>query len=231
MLVKPTVHGKASMETEKNRESLFGDLTITQVAAGALAAATSFALSHRIGIAGSVIGAAVGSVAASVAGQLYKSMISHSVEGIRGIDTRKDAAPGRSRGPVLGAVAATLLVGVIAVGIYASGVTAATGGQGIGTQATVIEYVTGVPAEQPEAEGAAPLEDGAAADEADAEQTKPAEPEETPETDAVPDGTGEDLLQEPPVDGEAPIPADGAADPVQPSEIVPDQAEETPAQG
>lgn len=219
------------METEKSRGSLFGDLTMTQVAAGALAAATSFALSHRIGVAGSMIGAAVGSVAASIAGQLYKSMISHSVEGIRSIDTRKDAAPGRAHGPALSAAAATLLVGVVAVGIYASGVTAATDGQGIGTQAPVIDYVMGASAAQPETEGEAAPEDEAGADAADAGQAGQAEPGETPEADAEPADTGQDPLQELPADGEAPIPADGAEDPTQPSETVPVQAEETPAQG
>lgn len=228
MPVKPDMRRKANMETEKNKEPLFGDLTIAQVAAGALAAATSFALSHKIGVAGSMIGAVVGSVAARVAGQLYTSVISRSLEGIHSIDTHKDAEPNATRRHALGAAVAALLVGVIAVGVYASGVTAATDGQGIGTQATVIEYVTGAPAEQAETDDAATLEDGADTDAADA---APTEVDETSATDAEPTDTGQDPAQELPVDGEAPTASDEVADPTQPSTTEPAQAGEAPAQG
>lgn len=63
--------------------SLFDDLSIAQLAAGALAAATSMVLASNIGIAGTVIGVSVGSVVSAVASQLYKKFLSASAEKIR----------------------------------------------------------------------------------------------------------------------------------------------------
>lgn len=68
--------------------SLFEDLSLAQVIAGALAAATVFLLSSVIGVAGSLIGAAVGSVVSAVSSQVYKKMLSASADKLR------DAAPG-----------------------------------------------------------------------------------------------------------------------------------------
>ena len=68
--------------------TLFEDLSIAQVIAGALAAATVFLLSSVIGVAGSLIGAAVGSVVSAVSSQIYKKMLSASADKLR------DAAPG-----------------------------------------------------------------------------------------------------------------------------------------
>ena len=51
---------------------LFDDLSMAQVIAGALAAATVFLLSSVIGVAGSLIGAAIGSVISAVSSQVYK---------------------------------------------------------------------------------------------------------------------------------------------------------------
>lgn len=70
--------------------TLFEDLSIAQVIAGALAAATVFLLSSVIGVAGSLIGAAVGSVVSAVSSQVYKKMLSASADKIR------DVAPGDS---------------------------------------------------------------------------------------------------------------------------------------
>ena len=46
--------------------NFFKGLSVTQLSAGALAAVTSFLLSAKIGIAGSVIGVAVGSIVSAV---------------------------------------------------------------------------------------------------------------------------------------------------------------------
>lgn len=54
-----------------------------QVMASALAAATSFALSAQIGLAGSLIGAVIGAAASSVALQAYTKLLSASAEKIR----------------------------------------------------------------------------------------------------------------------------------------------------
>lgn len=66
---------------------LFDDLSIAQVIAGALAAATVFLFSSSLGVAGSLIGAAVGSVVSAVSSQIYKKVLSASADKIR------DASP------------------------------------------------------------------------------------------------------------------------------------------
>lgn len=62
---------------------LFDDLSIAQVIAGALAAATVFFLSSVIGVAGSLIGAAIGSVISAVSSQVYKKALSASADKLR----------------------------------------------------------------------------------------------------------------------------------------------------
>ena len=53
------------------KKSLFEDISIPQLVAGAAAAATSVALASKIGFAGSVIGAAVSSVVTVVSSQVF----------------------------------------------------------------------------------------------------------------------------------------------------------------
>lgn len=65
--------------------SLFDDISIAQLLAGALAAVTSMLLASRIGIAGSVIGVAVGSIVSAVASQVYKKFLSASAEKLKGM--------------------------------------------------------------------------------------------------------------------------------------------------
>ncbi len=76
--------------------NLFGDLTFSQVAAGALAAVTSMLLASSVGIAGSLIGAAVGSVVATVSSQVYRRFLNASAEKLHGVasgsaETAEDA--------------------------------------------------------------------------------------------------------------------------------------------
>lgn len=73
---------------EEKRGGLFDDLSVAQVAAGALAAVTSMLLASQIGIYGSVIGVGVGSVVSAVASQLYKKFLQRSADKLR------DLAPG-----------------------------------------------------------------------------------------------------------------------------------------
>lgn len=145
------------MDNEKTTGSLLGDLTFTQVVAGAAASAASFALAKQTGILGSVIGAAVGSIAATIAGQIFTSMIDRSVEGIRSIeaphqdDGSTQAQPQhavQAQAPkrhvlkhALIALAVAAAAGLAAVWVYSVGVDIFTEGKGIGTQAPVIEYV------------------------------------------------------------------------------------------
>lgn len=58
--------------------NFFQGISVSQILAGALAAVTSFLLSARIGIAGSVIGVAVGSIVSAVASQIYRNMLKAS---------------------------------------------------------------------------------------------------------------------------------------------------------
>ena len=79
-------------------KGFFKDLSFAQLAAGALAAATSFLLSSKIGIAGSLIGVVVGSVVSAVSTQVYKKAIAGSADALKqslGIDTE---APDKGEG-------------------------------------------------------------------------------------------------------------------------------------
>lgn len=76
-----------NMSDEKTEKGggLFDDLSLAQVAAGALAAVTSMLLASQIGIYGSVIGVGVGSVVSAVASQLYKKFLQRSADKLREI--------------------------------------------------------------------------------------------------------------------------------------------------
>lgn len=79
-----TTNSRAAGNPKPDKKNgFFGDLSVAQVSAGALAAVTSMLLSSRIGIAGSVIGVAVGSIVSAVAGQVYKRFLEASADRIR----------------------------------------------------------------------------------------------------------------------------------------------------
>ncbi|WEV63324.1 hypothetical protein [Bifidobacterium sp. ESL0732] len=59
-------------------KNFFKGISVSQIVAGALAAVTSFLLSAKIGIAGSVIGVAVGSIVSAVASQIYQNVLRES---------------------------------------------------------------------------------------------------------------------------------------------------------
>lgn len=63
-----------------DEKGLFGDFSVSTVIASGLAAATSFALSSKIGLAGSIIGVAIGGVASAAASQIYKSLLRASAQ-------------------------------------------------------------------------------------------------------------------------------------------------------
>lgn len=186
-----------SLPTERRRP--LGDLTLTQVAASALAAVTSLAFSRHIGIAGSLIGAAVGSVSASVAGALYRSALDTSVEKIhevahrgeetvetraaaqRKLDSIRSLARRVTRAAVTLAVA--LLVGFLAVNAFAYGVERLTDGQGIGPREPIIEYVTQQAAPADEAGVVADDTTEATPAEAPAAETADQAPAETTQTE------------------------------------------------
>ncbi|MEY8436212.1 hypothetical protein AAK967_00470 [Atopobiaceae bacterium 24-176] len=76
-------NGGAQPVPGQKEKGLFSDLSVPQVAAGALAAVTSMLLSNQIGIAGSVIGVAVGSVVSTVASSLYKRALARGANRIK----------------------------------------------------------------------------------------------------------------------------------------------------
>lgn len=59
-------------------KNFFHDISWAQIAAGALAAMTSFWLAAKIGVAGSIIGVAIGSIVSAVASQIYKNVLEAS---------------------------------------------------------------------------------------------------------------------------------------------------------
>mgnify|MGYP004510917271 CR=1 FL=1 len=78
-----------------DEKGLFGDFSVSTVIASGLAAATSFALSSKIGLAGSIIGVAIGGVASAAASQIYKSLLKASAQKLSDLtpDAMTNAAP------------------------------------------------------------------------------------------------------------------------------------------
>lgn len=78
-----------------DEKGLFGDFSVSTVIASGLAAATSFALSSKIGLAGSIIGVAIGGVASAAASQIYKSLLRASAQKLSDLtpDATAAAAP------------------------------------------------------------------------------------------------------------------------------------------
>ena len=72
--------------------SIFDEISVTQLAAGAMAAVVSLLLSSRIGIAGSVIGAAVGSIVTAVSAVVFRRVLNASASKVKqSADMLKDA--------------------------------------------------------------------------------------------------------------------------------------------
>ncbi|MCH4209247.1 hypothetical protein [Bifidobacterium sp.] len=65
--------------------NFFKGISWSQIGAGALAAVTSFLLSAKIGIAGSVIGVAIGSMVSAVASQIYQNVLKASSKKIQDV--------------------------------------------------------------------------------------------------------------------------------------------------
>lgn len=91
-------------EKDERRAGILGDFSLSQIVATGLAAATSFALSAQIGIAGSIIGAVIGAVASSVATQVYRNILNASAEKLRSLGPDQTA---RGTAPVPGEVPPT----------------------------------------------------------------------------------------------------------------------------
>ena len=71
-------------------KNFFKGISISSISAGALAAVTSFLMSAKIGIAGSVIGVAAGSIVSAVATQVYKNVLKASGEKLQNAVSSND---------------------------------------------------------------------------------------------------------------------------------------------
>ncbi len=69
------------------KTKLFDGLSISQVIAGAAAAATSVALASKIGITGSIVGAAVSSVITVISSQVYRHFLTAGARKLKHSDT------------------------------------------------------------------------------------------------------------------------------------------------
>jgi len=76
----PNISDTSDLVEEKKK--VF-DLSLTQVAGGALAAMTAAALGSTLGVAGTIVGAALASVVAGVAGSLYTASLRTGREKVR----------------------------------------------------------------------------------------------------------------------------------------------------
>lgn len=74
--------------TTPQKKGVFSELSGTAVIASALAAATSFALQSKIGLAGSIIGVGVAAAASTIATQVYKGMLNASAEKIKDLSNQ-----------------------------------------------------------------------------------------------------------------------------------------------
>jgi len=78
---KPSPNGNDSSDPVEKKKVF--DLSMTQVAGGALAAMTAAALGSTLGVAGTIAGAALASVVAGVAGSLYTASLRTGREKVR----------------------------------------------------------------------------------------------------------------------------------------------------
>ena len=111
-------------------KKFFKNISVVPIVAGALAAVTSFLLSAKIGIGGSLIGVAVGSVVSAVSSQLYQNVMRESgrklqekVEMVTGSDDDESVqvkgqnnAENASTGSGTSDAAETRIIGAIASG-------------------------------------------------------------------------------------------------------------------
>lgn len=93
-------------------KNFFEGISVSQIIAGALAAVTSFLLSLKIGIGGSVIGVAVGSIVSAVASQIYQNIIKESGKKLQdgtsdNVDETSDASDAQNQTRVISAVASS----------------------------------------------------------------------------------------------------------------------------
>ncbi|KFI73881.1 hypothetical protein [Bifidobacterium mongoliense] len=80
-------------------KNFFKGISFSQIGAGALAAVTSFLLSARIGLAGSVIGVAIGSIVSAISSQIYQNVLKASSKKIQAATPFMDSGQTGSGAP------------------------------------------------------------------------------------------------------------------------------------
>lgn len=136
----------------QKKKGILSQLSMPAVVAAALTSMTSFMLSSKLGLTGSLIGAALVSAVSTIASQLYNAMINRSVDRIHDLSDqlhtkvfdRLDAEvlpvtphPTNNAVRVLrGSFAVAMIAAVLALVAYSEVVDVATQGQGIGPNLT-----------------------------------------------------------------------------------------------
>lgn len=95
---RQTVRLDKTAQADETKKDLLSELSMPAVIAATLGSVTSFMLSNKLGIAGSLIGAGITSAVSTLTVQLSKPMITSSVEKIQDISTQKhDVTPDGKR--------------------------------------------------------------------------------------------------------------------------------------
>jgi len=183
-------------QQQGNNRHVLDDFSVVSVVASALTAATSFLLSSKIGLAGSLIGAVIAAVISAVATQVYKGILETSAERIREATIVDDsmhvgekyqpahASTNEGSSIVHKLVAFAVVVALVAVAVVAATIGFATHGEGIGPTSFVTT------AEQTDVEEeVSPESDDQAGSESNEEAAQPdgAETEEQTPTDVPQD--------------------------------------------
>lgn len=92
---KPQEQQQQAVEEEK--KSILSQLSMPAVVAASLTSVTSFLLSSKLGLTGSLIGAAIAAAVSTIASQLYNAMIRRSIEKVKGLSETVFASPEEQR--------------------------------------------------------------------------------------------------------------------------------------
>jgi len=232
ILTSPDDPSRTEDAADKSQSRL--DLSITQVAGGALAAMTAAALGSRLGVGGTIAGAAFASIVAAVASALYTASLRSTGEKVKTVwsgpagrqdvaatAAREDPAPPPTAAPrrsgwgpfawrraVLGAVAVFSLAGVLLTGYEALAGRALSGGSGTTVEQVSTNRTSGSTSTDDEEKSNQDKDE----DEEPAAASPSPEPSEEPGSDP---SSGPEPSSEPssPVDAPSSEPSGGAEEP------------------
>lgn len=196
-------------EGAQKKKGILSQLSMPAVAAAILTSMTSFMLSSKLGLTGSLIGAALVSAVSTIASQLYNAMIDTSVDKIHVLSDQMqsrvfdrldaEALPAMPRVQhnatqvLRRSFAVAMVAALLALVAYSTVVDVATQGQGIGPSLTVQAQQSVEEQDSAETDQVEKTEDEAV-DEADSEQ-EAADSADTEKTDEpASDTVSEDKL-------------------------------------